>query len=154
MTNCVQKFNFQKVKKILIWILGQKLMIYSDFLYIDFLYVWFWILRQTLSKFNNFWFFKIFILDKITIFGAKIQLIQAVFACKNCKKSWLFSLKLQIQNFDLFLKEFLDTIWAFLTVCLKQDWKRCWPRVKVRSEGNTLIENPIFKRIQNFELEF
>ena len=40
------------------------------------------------------------------------------FPLKNSKKSWLSSLKIQIQNLEFFWKiEFLDIIWNFLTLC-------------------------------------
>ena len=40
------------------------------------------------------------------------------FPFENSKKSWLFSLKIQIQNLEFFWKiEFLDIIWNFLTLC-------------------------------------
>ena len=51
-------------------------------------------------------------LIKITFFGAKNQIIQVIFPFKNSQKSWLFSLKIQVQNF-----EFLDIIFDFLTEC-------------------------------------
>jgi len=50
--------------------------------------------RQKLSKFNYFQFFKILFLMKITIFGAKIQIIQV-----NSQKSWLFSFEFRVLNF-------------------------------------------------------
>ena len=41
---------------------------------------------------------------KITIFGAKIQIIYVIFAVQNSQKSWLFSLKIPIRNFEFFWK--------------------------------------------------
>ena len=53
----------------------------------------FW--RQKLS-FNNFQFLF------IPIFGAKIQIIKATLAFKNSQKSFLFSAKIQIHNFEFY----------------------------------------------------
>ena len=52
------------------------------------------------EKFNDFQFFQIFNLHKISIFGAKIQIIQVNLALKKSQKSLLFSTKIQIHNFD------------------------------------------------------
>ena len=92
-------------------------MILLGLLYINFL-LDFECWRQKLSKFNNFQFLMILFLVKITIFGAKIQIIQVIFSFKNSQKLWLFSLKIQIQNFEFFfLKiECSDLICDFLTV--------------------------------------
>ena len=45
---------------------------------------------------NTFYMFLI----KITIFSAKIQIIQEYFDFNNSQISWLFSLKIQVQNFE------------------------------------------------------
>ena len=78
--------------------------------YIDFL-LDFEFSRQKLSKFNYFHFLIILFLIKITILGAKIQIIQVIFSLKHSQKSWHFRIKIQIQNFEFSWK--WKILWAF-----------------------------------------
>ena len=59
-------------------------------------------------KIQHFQLLLILYLHKITIFGAKIQIIQVDLAFKNFPTSLLFSSKIQIDNFEIFGK--LNTV--------------------------------------------
>ena len=74
--------------------------------------------RHKLSKSSIFQFFVIFCLDQITIFGAKIQIIQVNLAFKKISKIIAFLLKMSKSQFWIFLKiDFWETIWDILPVC-------------------------------------
>ena len=80
----------------------QKWMILSD------LKLWFQVefefSRQKLQKFQDFQFFKILFLIKIMIFGAKIQIIQGIFALNIFQNIIDFHSKPQNYNFVFFRK--------------------------------------------------
>ena len=82
-------------------------MILLGLLYINFL-LDFECWRQKLSKFNNFQFLMILFLVKITIFGAKIQIIQVIFSFKKIMDLisdfltvWIFRIAFKISRFLL-----------------------------------------------------
>ena len=60
------------------------------FLYIDFL-LDFEFSRQKFSKVNYFQFLMIVFLIEMSIFGAKIQIIQVIFPFKESQESWLLA---------------------------------------------------------------
>ena len=92
---------FGKITKLWIWIYVPKI---NEFIVtiIHWFLFGFEFSRQKLSKFNNFQLLLILYLHKITIFGAKIQIIQVILTCKYSQKSLIFSSKIQIQNFEFF----------------------------------------------------
>ena len=59
----------------------------------------FW--RQKLSKFNYFQFLIVLFSNKITIFGAKIQIIQAFFPLKKIKNYGILCFKIHLQKFEV-----------------------------------------------------
>ena len=76
---------------------------------------------QKWSKKNQQFFCWFCNLHKITIFDAKIQIIQVKLALKIPKNHCFLAQKIKIHNFEFFLKiEFFDTIWDFLTACVRQ----------------------------------
>ena len=61
-----------------------------------------WIFTPKIVKIQHFQLLLILYLHKITIFGAKIQIIQGNMTFKYSQKSVIFCSKIQIQNFECF----------------------------------------------------
>ena len=70
-------------------------------------------------EFKNFQIFLILHLHKVTIIGAKIQIIQVDLAFKNLPTSLLFSWKIQIDNFEIFGKLNIWTQFEISHQCAK-----------------------------------
>ena len=108
---CLKNRFSEKMTKLRIWIFVPKINNLLSFLCIDFL-LDFQFSRQKLSKFNCFQFLIILFWIKITIFGAKIQIIQVIFfPLKILINHAFLARKFKFRNLDFLEIEFLDILW-------------------------------------------
>ena len=116
----------QKITKLWIWIFVPKsnefIVIIKHWFLLEFEFS-----RQKLSKIKNFQLLLILYLHKITIFGAKIQIIQVTLPFKNSQNHSFAVRKIDSHNFEFFWKlHFLHNLRFFLnsvSVSLYYYWK-------------------------------